>query len=264
MNQPSLRSLSKLVKHQAPAPREIDCLNCGTAISGSYCQACGQRTDVAQYTFRGIGQEIFDQFKKLDSSAVLRTFWELMIRPGTFVREYLSGKRVGFLGPIKLFFYSFVLQIAVGLIFHELTGLDSNFLTEGTDFFSQVLDLVSVIFWGSLWVVIFRKSGMNAAENVVAAIYFTSGTFALTLLLRFIVGPFLSSNPNATTIFVAIDLLAYLSYSFYFTHRLFGESGPVFVLKQLLLVVVYAVIVILLVFVSAIGSIAETALPTAP
>lgn len=261
MKRPNLTAVSKFIEHKAPVARAIDCLNCGNAIEGSYCCFCGQRTDVQRYTFRGLWSDIFEQFKKLDGSAVFRTFWELAVRPGTFVREYLLGKRVGFIGPIRLFFYSFVLQVSVGLVFHELTGMDSNFLTDGADFSSQVVDLFSVIFWGLLWVVIFKRSGLNTAENVVAAIYFTSGSFLLTLLLRFIIGPFLTASPNADTIFVVIDLVAYLAYSFYFTHHLFRESGLKFALKQLVLVVLYAIIVVTLVFAMFLGKAVESELP---
>ncbi len=249
----TLARLSEVLLHTPPPPLEIDCLNCGNVVQGSYCMRCGQPVSVSRYTFNGIGKEIYDQFKKFEFFSALRTFWALLHHPGKFVRGFLDGKRVGYVAPFKYFFYSFVLRIFVASIIHTITGSETTFLTGGSDLKTQLVDLMSVGFWGLCWRVIFRSSELNAAENVVAAIYFTGQVFILTLLVRILFGPFMDWSSQMPILVLLLDLVIYLGYSIFFTYRLFRETGLKLVLKQLILGVVYILIAMTILFATALG-----------
>lgn len=242
MRIPKADKIKNLMRPRRPEVREIDCLNCGAAVNGSYCANCGQATDVERYTLKGFVKEIYNQFRKIDGLKTVRTFWDLLITPAKFVRSYLDGKRVDHLGPIKYFFYSFVLQVTAGFIINKVTGNDVSLLTDGTDAGSQVMDLVATIFWGMCWWAVHRRSGMNMAENIVAALYFTAQTFMFTLLLRLIAGPLMKFWEYADITLTIADTIIYLAYSFYFTRRMFHENAWKTILKQLVLVTVYLII----------------------
>lgn len=248
-----LKRLQNIASHRPPSPMEIDCLNCGFEVRGSYCPSCGQAISVSRYTFRGLGNEIYNQFKKFEVFSAIRTVWALFHHPGNFVRSYLEGQRVGHLAPFKFFFYTFVLQIFVGAIIHTVTGNDTSFLTQGTDLRTQLIDLVSIVFWGLCWRLVFRSSGLNAAENIVAAIYFTGEAFVFTLLIRIICGPFMNWSPSMPILVVTMDLTVYLIYSFFFSYRLFRETGLQLFLKQVILVVAYAAITLIIIFATVFG-----------
>ena len=188
------------------------------------------------------------QFKRFDAAETLLTFWELTERPGRFVREYLEGKRVDYQGPIKYFFYVFVLQFAAGIAIRLITGRDYNFFTIGNDAASQFVELLATIFWGIGWWALYRRSELNATENIVAALYFTAQAFMFTLILRIVCLPFMSWSAKSDTIFAFVDVFVYLAYSFFFAHRLFREPPWKLVIKQSILVVLYTVILLSLAF----------------
>ncbi len=251
---PKLRSrLAKIVDHAPPAPVAIDCLNCGDAVYGSFCMKCGQAVNVSRYSFHALGNEAYNQFRKFELFAAIRTVMALLRHPGKFIRGFLAGQRVGYLTPLKFFFYTFVLQIFVGALIHTLTGNDTNFLTEGSDLRSQLIDLVSVGFWGLCWRVAFRKSGLNAAENIVAAIYLTGEAFVFTFVVRVVLGPFMGLSPYMPALVLAVDLIIYLAYSFFFSYRLFRDSSLKLIAKQVVLTIVYLLIATVVVFATVFG-----------
>lgn len=79
------------------------CTNCGTALAGAYCHACGQRRFVE--SDRRIGH-LLHQFvgsvTDLDGRT-WRTLRALLFRPGLLSREYFDGRRARWLAPVSLF-----------------------------------------------------------------------------------------------------------------------------------------------------------------
>ena len=78
------------------------CRNCGHEIRHSYCPKCGQHSkDHNQGLWQFIA-EFFEEFVRLDSK-FLRTLVPLIIRPGFLTREWVEGKRVRYITPLKLY-----------------------------------------------------------------------------------------------------------------------------------------------------------------
>lgn len=229
-------------------------MNCGAEFAGSYCPTCGQASNVRRYSVEGLGFDLYNQFRKFEISALLNTFWDLIERPGAFVRDYLEGKRVDHVNPIKYFFYSFLLQLSAAYIINLLTGSDTSSITEDSDFRSQIIDLIATIFWGLCWWIVFRRSGLNLTENIVAAFFFTGQTFMFTLILRLAFGPFMPNRPELEVAFAVTDLFIYLAYTFFFTRRLFQEPALSLLWKNIVLLVVYVIFfVLILLGASALG-----------
>ena len=77
------------------------CLNCGAALAGEYCAACGQQAvDLAAPTWRVL-REAMMEATDLDGR-VPRTLRGLAT-PGHLTAEYLQGRRAPYVGPLKLF-----------------------------------------------------------------------------------------------------------------------------------------------------------------
>ena len=93
------------------------CLNCGSKLIGGYCHSCGQKSTVSRYTWRSVFAD-FPVLYNLDFKLV-RTFNNLMTRPGAFIRHYLLGKRQDFFSPFKYFFIVLALNIAVTFILNR-------------------------------------------------------------------------------------------------------------------------------------------------
>jgi hypothetical protein len=86
---------------QAPARR---CENCGAALYGEHCYACGQPTKGLVRHFTSILGDFFDTVFNIDSR-VLRTVWPLLARPGYLSLEYFAGRRVRYVTPMRLFLF---------------------------------------------------------------------------------------------------------------------------------------------------------------
>ncbi len=89
------------------------CENCGAALLGEHCHACGQPTKGLVRHFGSILGDFFDTVLNIDSR-VLRTLWPLFARPGYLTREYFAGRRVRYVTPVRLYlFLSVVMFFAI-------------------------------------------------------------------------------------------------------------------------------------------------------
>ena len=93
-------------KTKRPLPEDKICRNCGAQMMGRYCQDCGQ--DI----FSGTGMPIFKLIVQvLDNVFAFegktpRTLTNLLIRPGFLSNEYMNGRIIRYVNPVKLFWMS--------------------------------------------------------------------------------------------------------------------------------------------------------------
>lgn len=78
------------------------CRNCESPLTGLYCAQCGQRAAPPNPTTRELAAEAWESFTNVDGKIVL-TLRDLMRHPGRLTREYLSGRRVRYLPPVRLY-----------------------------------------------------------------------------------------------------------------------------------------------------------------
>lgn len=94
-----------------PSHGEAACLNCGTALIGSHCHACGQ----AAHAHKTLGAFFHDLLHGVFhfEGKIWRTLPLLAWRPGRLTREYIDGRRASYVSPIALFLFSVFLLFAV-------------------------------------------------------------------------------------------------------------------------------------------------------
>ena len=92
------------------------CLNCGAALAGDFCNACGQSGQTRIPTVPGLLGEFIDGFFSFDSRT-WRTLIRLVTRPGQLTVDYLSGRRASYVAPFKLY-------LSISLTFFILQSLD--------------------------------------------------------------------------------------------------------------------------------------------
>ncbi|MEW6981474.1 DUF3667 domain-containing protein [Colwelliaceae bacterium 6471] len=92
---------------------EIICENCHATTTGSYCSQCGQPVESTLKYFWNVILHILDDVFSFDSRAS-RTLWPLLIRPAFLTNEYIAGRRVHYVPPLRLYlFISIIFFIAL-------------------------------------------------------------------------------------------------------------------------------------------------------
>ncbi|MEX1188930.1 MAG: DUF3667 domain-containing protein [Bacteroidia bacterium] len=87
---------------------ENDCLNCGETVQGRFCGHCGQENVVSQQSVSHLVYHFFEDITHYEGK-----FWKtirfLLLKPAFLTKEFLSGKRMKYVPPVRLYiFISFV------------------------------------------------------------------------------------------------------------------------------------------------------------
>ncbi len=90
---------------------ESACLNCGTALLGSHCHACGQAAHVHR-TLAAFFHDLIHGVFHFEGK-IWRTLPLLAWQPGRLTREYIDGRRASYVSPIALFLFVVFLSFAV-------------------------------------------------------------------------------------------------------------------------------------------------------
>ena len=86
------------------------CLNCGTALIGEFCHACGQNGHVHR-TLGSIGHDLLHGVFHFEGK-IWRTLPMLVAHPGSLTRRYIDGERARFVSPLALFLFFVFLMFA--------------------------------------------------------------------------------------------------------------------------------------------------------
>jgi hypothetical protein len=84
--------------------KEKNCLNCGAEVSDRYCPHCGQENLIPKETVGELLSHFVSDLTHYDSK-FLTTIRDLLFKPGFLTREYLKGKRMGYLNPVRMYFF---------------------------------------------------------------------------------------------------------------------------------------------------------------
>ncbi|MBP5548303.1 MAG: DUF3667 domain-containing protein [Bacteroidales bacterium] len=79
------------------------CANCGHEFTGNYCPVCGQKAEGARVTWRWVWKNMMNLWG-MDSRSMPYTLWQLLLRPGYLISDYLSGRRKVSFPPFNMLF----------------------------------------------------------------------------------------------------------------------------------------------------------------
>lgn len=93
---------------------EHNCLNCGHHVEEHFCTHCGQENiEVREDAFHMLTHAVADYFHF--ESKFFSTIKPLLVKPGMLTKEYVSGKRVSFIHPIRLYIFISIVFFIVTL-----------------------------------------------------------------------------------------------------------------------------------------------------
>jgi len=85
--------------------KEKDCLNCGTIVQGRFCQACGQENVEPKESFWAMFTHFFNDITHFDGK-FFTTLKDLLFKPGFLSAEYMKGRRMSYLNPIRMYVFT--------------------------------------------------------------------------------------------------------------------------------------------------------------
>jgi hypothetical protein len=85
-----------------PERSEKICLNCNTALHGRYCHVCAQENIEPKQPFGHVLVHFILHFTHFDTKT-LRTLKYLLLKPGFLSNEYLKGRRMKYVDPLRLY-----------------------------------------------------------------------------------------------------------------------------------------------------------------
>jgi hypothetical protein len=84
--------------------KEKNCLNCGHEVEKHFCPQCGQENiEVKEDAFHMVVHAVADYFHF--EHKFFGTLKPLLLKPGKLTEAYVSGKRVSFIHPIRLYIF---------------------------------------------------------------------------------------------------------------------------------------------------------------
>ena len=84
------------------------CENCGAELNGQYCAQCGQAAVDYRRSFRHVIVDVLDSFLNWDSK-FFATLGLLIVKPWRLTNDFLAGKRVRYLHPLRLYLLASIL-----------------------------------------------------------------------------------------------------------------------------------------------------------
>src|SRR5437879_2019591 len=94
-------------KDRQPLPF-THCQNCGAELIGPHCAQCGQAAIDYRRSFRHVIVDVLDSFLNWDSK-FFATIGLLIVKPWQLTNEFLSGKCVRYLHPLRLYLLASIL-----------------------------------------------------------------------------------------------------------------------------------------------------------
>jgi len=85
--------------------KEKNCLNCQTTVIGRYCHECGQENLEPKETVWHLVQHFFNDITHFDGK-FFSTVKLLLRKPGFLSAEYIAGRRMSYLNPIRMYVFT--------------------------------------------------------------------------------------------------------------------------------------------------------------
>jgi hypothetical protein len=113
------------------------CANCGAALHGPFCAMCGQADKPLDPPVRHFAKEFTQELLDVDGR-VPRSFRRLFFSPGFLTREYLAGRRIPWLTPLRMYLIASVAMFGVLAMVGDPGGVEIKFTGDSSEVAERV------------------------------------------------------------------------------------------------------------------------------
>lgn len=207
------------------------CNNCGNDFTGNYCPICSQKAGMGRIGWRSVHQGVMDIWG-LGTRSLLYSIWQLLLRPGHIISDYIDGKRQVSFPPVKMLFilaviYSFVVYWLLPNVFHltieEKTANVGEFDQWIRDHYSWAMLIMSTFAILPTWVM-FRYSPRHTHHTLPEGFFIQVFFIIIIVVLSFLLKPlkFVHSPILLSLSFLPIAVYYIIGYKQIFGYSLWG------------------------------------------
>src|SRR6201993_1082664 len=98
----------RLGRGKDTGPPLTHCENCDAELQGHWCAHCGQPAIEYRRSFRHVVADLLNEFLNWDSK-FFTTIALLLLKPWRLTNEFLAGKRVRYVNPLRLYLLASIL-----------------------------------------------------------------------------------------------------------------------------------------------------------
>src|SRR6266481_7819061 len=102
------RGTRRVRRAKETSPSLTHCENCGAELQGHWCAQCGQPAIEYRRSFRYVLADLLHEFLNWDSK-FFATIALVILKPWRLTNEFLAGKRVRYVNPLRLYLLASIL-----------------------------------------------------------------------------------------------------------------------------------------------------------
>ena len=216
-----------------------NCTNCSKPLPGQaeFCPACGQSIKVIKRPWREVFGELVVELFDFDGR-MLRSLRYLLTRPGFLTHEYVSGRRLSYTSPVRMYLLISLVFFFVLPLILPASSVTSPDHQVSVDQYSQAMFVLLPIF--ALLLKLFYRRAFYL-EHIVFSIHLFSAMFiAFALILSLEV----QADRYITALIIQLILLVYvLAYLLIALRVNYQDSWPRTSLKCLALLMLFLPII---------------------
>lgn len=213
---------------------EQHCNNCGHSFKGNYCPYCSQKAGEGDINWHSVRKSVMDVWG-LGSRSLPNTVWQLLLRPGYLISDYISGKRQVSFPPVKMlfivslvvvFWVYYLLPLIMGEGFDVYGGLSSQldgFEAWNKSHFIWTYFILALFYIIPTWVM-YRYAPRHTRHTIPQGFFIQIFLLVLNLIVSFLVlSPLLFLKDYSYYLYVSYIVL--VIYYFIAYKQLFGYGA---------------------------------------
>ena len=215
-------------EYKLASDRVHHCNNCNHDFTGNYCPVCSQKAGLGRVGWRSVHQGVMDIWG-LGTRSLLYSIWQLLLRPGHIIGDYIDGKRQVSFPPVKmLFIVTLIYSMVVYWFFPDVLHMPVEEAEEQTNelylwfknHFSWAMLITSTFAILPTWVM-FRYSPRHTAHSLPEGFFIQVFFQVIVVVWMFLFIPF---ELIGSTVISVVSLIITMIYYIIGYKQLFGYS----------------------------------------